>query len=81
MTDRRVALSLNDWAAVIFDLDGVITRTASVHAAAWKSLFDAFLDDREPRDGEDHSPFDADRDYRRYVDGKPRYQGVQSFLE
>ncbi|HSN55978.1 MAG TPA: trehalose-phosphatase [Candidatus Sulfomarinibacteraceae bacterium] len=81
MTDRRVALSLNDWAAVIFDLDGVITRTASVHAAAWKSLFDAFLDDREARDGEDHSPFDADRDYRRYVDGKPRYQGVQSFLE
>ena len=81
MTDRRVALSLDDWEAVIFDLDGVITRTAAVHAAAWKSLFDAFLDDRKPRDGEDHAPFDADRDYRAYVDGKPRYQGVRSFLE
>lgn len=63
--------------AVIFDLDGVITRTAELHAAAWKALFDKYLERRS----EEQEPFDIDTDYRRYVDGKPRYQGVQSFLE
>ena len=65
--------------AVIFDLDGVITDTASVHAAAWKRMFDQFLADRADREGEDHQPFSAD-DYHLYVDGKPRYDGVESFL-
>ena len=65
--------------AVIFDLDGVITDTASVHAAAWKRMFDRFLADRADREGEDQQPFSTD-DYYLYVDGKPRYDGVESFL-
>ncbi len=63
--------------AAVFDLDGVITFTARVHAAAWKELFDEFL---RSRFGEHFVPFDAEADYRAYVDGKPRYDGVQSFL-
>jgi alpha,alpha-trehalase len=81
MTDTVLELASDRWKAVIFDLDGVITRTAAVHAAAWKQLFDDYLKEREAREGEDHSPFDIDRDYRSYVDGKPRYDGVRSFLE
>jgi alpha,alpha-trehalase len=65
--------------AVIFDLDGVVTDTATVHARTWTQLFDAFLVRRGPRPGEDHSPFSAD-DYRRYVDGKCRTDGIQDFL-
>ncbi|QKT03504.1 trehalose-phosphatase [Ectothiorhodospiraceae bacterium 2226] len=67
--------------AAILDMDGVITQTATLHARAWKRLFDAFLAERTPRAGEDLRPFDSDHDYRRYVDGKPRYDGVRSFLE
>ena len=63
--------------ALLFDLDGVLTQTAKVHAAAWKRMFDEFL--RE-RDGEGFRPFDAQHDYEEYVDGKPRYDGVRSFL-
>jgi alpha,alpha-trehalase len=66
--------------AVLFDLDGVVTRTATVHASAWKRMFDGYLRERQAEEGEDHSPFDADRDYRRYVDGKPRIKGVNHFL-
>ncbi len=66
--------------AVIFDMDGVVTDTASVHAAAWKRLFDGYLEERSRRTGEPFVPFDADRDYRRFVDGKARYDGVRSFL-
>jgi len=66
--------------ALIFDLDGVVTRTAEVHAAAWKDLFDAYLAERSQRTGESFKPFDRNVDYQRYVDGLPRYQGVQSFL-
>ena len=66
--------------AVIFDLDGVITKTAKIHAAAWKALFDHYLAERGARQGKTYQPFDADADYRRYVDGKPRYDGVRSFL-
>ncbi|WND33344.1 beta-phosphoglucomutase family hydrolase [Streptomyces sp. BB1-1-1] len=62
--------------ACLFDLDGVVTRTAVVHAAAWKETFDAFL--RE-RDGADFRPF-SDSDYDEYVDGRPRADGVRSFL-
>jgi trehalose 6-phosphate phosphatase len=67
--------------ALLVDLDGVVTDTASVHAAAWKSLFDSYLRERAERSGETFRPFDAKADYRAYVDGKPRYDGVQSFLE
>lgn len=65
--------------AVLFDLDGVVTDTASVHAAAWTELFDGYLARRPASDDEDHAPFTA-TDYRRYVDGKPRYDGVRDFL-
>ena len=67
--------------AVIFDLDGVITKTASVHARAWKATFDAYLKLRESRDGEPFKEFTHKDDYLPYVDGKPRYKGVESFLE
>ena len=67
--------------AVLFDMDGVITDTAAAHAAAWKRLFDAYLEERARREPTDARPFDANADYRAYVDGKPRYDGVQSFFE
>lgn len=66
--------------AVIFDLDGVVTRTAEAHAGAWKRLFDEHLTARAQRLGEPFRPFDRASDYRRFVDGKPRYEGVSSFL-
>jgi len=66
--------------AVVFDMDGVVTDTAAVHAEAWKELFDAYLEARSRRTGEPFRPFDSDADYRPYVDGKPRYDGVRSFL-
>jgi beta-phosphoglucomutase family hydrolase len=67
--------------ACLFDLDGVLTQTAKVHAAAWKEMFDAYLEQRAGRTGEEFVPFDSGDDYDQYVDGKPRYEGVQSFLE
>jgi beta-phosphoglucomutase family hydrolase len=66
--------------ACLFDLDGVLTDTAKVHAAAWKQMFDAYLQDRAKRTGRSLAPFDAKQDYDEYVDGKPRYDGVRSFL-
>ncbi|ADP78315.1 beta-phosphoglucomutase family hydrolase [Pseudofrankia inefficax] len=66
--------------AVLFDLDGVLTSTAEVHARAWKEMFDDFLDDWARRSGDPEEPFDIDRDYEQYVDGKPRLDGVRSFL-
>ena len=64
----------------LFDLDGVLTHTASVHTAAWKEMFDVYLQERAERDGVPFVPFDAERDYPEYVDGKPRADGVRSFL-
>jgi beta-phosphoglucomutase-like phosphatase (HAD superfamily) len=66
--------------ACLFDLDGVLTQTAKVHAAAWKQTFDAYLRDRAARTGQAFRPFDEVTDYDEYVDGKPRYDGVRSFL-
>jgi beta-phosphoglucomutase family hydrolase len=66
--------------ACLFDLDGVLTKTAVVHAAAWKKTFDEYLQARAERSGEKFIPFDADADYGEYVDGKPRADGVRSFL-
>ena len=66
--------------ACLFDLDGVLTQTAKVHAAAWKEMFDAFLRTRAAQTGESFEPFDPVADYDEYVDGKPRYDGVRSFL-
>ncbi len=76
-----ITLSPRDFDAVLFDLDGVLTRTASVHASAWKKLFDEFLGQRAIQAGEPFVPFDIAADYPRYVDGKPRYDGVAAFLE
>lgn len=66
--------------AVIFDLDGVITNTAKVHAIAWKSMFDEFLLEYGKDKGRGFREFDLESDYLLYVDGKPRYKGVESFL-
>ncbi len=79
--DLVVTLSPRDYDAVLFDLDGVLTQTASVHASAWKKLFDEFLEQRASQAGEPFVAFDIATDYPRYVDGKPRYDGVQAFLE
>lgn len=80
MSNRSLP-SLFDLDAVIFDMDGVVTETAVVHAAAWKKLFDAYLKQVAMATGADMAPFDDKLDYERYVDGKNRYDGVRSFLE
>lgn len=72
---------MREFSAVIFDLDGVITRTALVHGEAWKRMFDEYLRARETNKGEKFQEFTHNADYLPYVDGKPRYKGVSSFLE
>lgn len=64
----------------LFDLDGVLTQTAKVHARAWKELFDGYLRERAQQRGEAFEEFELPRDYDRFVDGKPRLEGVRSFL-
>ena len=76
-TDSGRALHFD---AVIFDLDGVVTLTAGVHAAAWKRLFDGVLEEHAREAGEPFVPFALESDYLEYVDGKPRIEGVKSFL-
>ncbi|WP_035356739.1 HAD family hydrolase [Edaphobacter aggregans] len=66
--------------AVLFDLDGVLTATAKLHAVAWKQTFDEYLKHRAETRKETFVPFDIGEDYRQYIDGKPRFDGVQSFL-
>lgn len=66
--------------ATLFDLDGVLTDTATVHKKAWKTMFDDFLETEAERAGADFVPFDIDHDYLQYVDGKKREDGVRSFL-
>ncbi len=68
-------------AACLFDMDGVVTQTAIVHAAAWKEMFDDFLREHAGRAGTEFVPFDAHAEYDAYVDGKPRLDGTRSFLE
>jgi beta-phosphoglucomutase family hydrolase len=80
-TPRLSVLGLPDSIhACLFDLDGVLTETASVHAAAWKEMFDTFLSARAERTGQAFVPFDSVTDYDAYVDGKPRVDGTRSFL-
>jgi len=67
--------------ACLFDMDGVITQTASVHDAAWKEMFDEFLRSWSAEHGQPFVPFDPVNDYDEYVDGKPRLEGTKSFLE
>jgi beta-phosphoglucomutase family hydrolase len=66
--------------ACLFDLDGVLTKTAAVHARAWKEMFDDFLHQRAEQDGTPFVPFDLHDDYDQYVDGKPREDGVRDFM-
>ena len=66
--------------ACLFDLDGVLTQTAKVHAAAWKQMFDAFLLERSGQTGEPFRPFEIATDYAEYVDGRLRQDGVRAFL-
>lgn len=73
-------LTTDRYDAVLFDLDGVLTDTASLHSRAWKSMFDDFLRSWSERTGEPFDAFTIDGDYKTYVDGKPRYDGVRSFL-
>ncbi|MET1011289.1 MAG: HAD family hydrolase, partial [Actinomycetota bacterium] len=78
-SERQVVIRADHIDAVIFDMDGVVTDTARVHADAWTRLFDRFLRDRVKTTGGTFRPFTAD-DYRQSIDGKPRYDGVRSFL-
>src|SRR5262245_13899760 len=73
-------INRDQYDAVLFDLDGVITDTANLHATCWKQMFDEYLQKRARETGEASHPFDIDSDYRLYVDGKPRYDGVRDFL-
>lgn len=75
------AISRAGFDAVVFDLDGVVTHTAAIHARAWKRVFDEFLERHAEREGIEFRPFVLAHDYPEYVDGKPRYVGVRSFLE
>lgn len=75
--DRRAVIDLDRIDAVVFDMDGVVTDTASLHARAWKQTFDAYL---RGRVGVSFEPF-TDTDYLRYVDGRPRYDGVAAFFD
>ncbi len=76
----KCAIKREKYDAVLLDLDGVITNTASIHAACWKQMFDEFLQKRRIQRGDAFRPFDLDSDYRLYVDGKPRFDGVRDFL-
>ena len=76
----RSAITRDQYDAVLLDLDGVITDTANMHAACWKQMFDEYLQKRATERGEAFRPFDLATDYRLYVDGKPRFDGVRDFL-
>ena len=78
--ESKRAIIRERYDAVLLDLDGVITDTAGIHAACWKQMFDEYLQKRATQRGEPFHPFDIATDYRLYVDGKPRYDGVRDFL-
>src|SRR3974390_181913 len=78
---KSECVSRDQYDAVLFDLDGVITDTANLHAACWKQMFDEYLQKYARRAGETFRPFDLATDYRLYVDGKPRFDGVRDFLK
>src|SRR2546425_12805317 len=78
--DSKSAITRDQYDAVLLDLDGVITDTANIHAASWKKMFDAYLQQRAADTGEPFRPFEIATDYQLYVDGKPRFDGVRDFL-
>ena len=73
-------INRDQYDAVLFDLDGVVTDTASIHATCWKQMFDQYLRNHRARNREAFRPFELATDYRLYVDGKPRFDGVRDFL-
>src|ERR1700747_3759956 len=75
------AITRDQYDAVLFDLDGVITNTASIHAACWKQMFDEYLQERGRRTGQTFRSFDPVDDYRLHVDGKRGFDGVRAFLK
>lgn len=77
---HREVIARELYDAVLFDLDGVLTDTAQIHASSWKRMFDDYLRSRAERSGETFQPFDIATDYTLHVDGKPRYDGVRDFL-
>ena len=79
--NNKRAITRAQYDAVLLDLDGVITDTAGIHAACWKQMFDEYLQKQATQRGEAFHPFDIATDYRLYVDGKPRYDGVRDFLK
>jgi beta-phosphoglucomutase family hydrolase len=80
MRQSRRMITRDQYDAVLFDLDGVLTNTANIHAACWKQMFDEYLQKRVTQRGEAFRPFDPVNDYRLHVDGKPRFDGVRDFL-
>jgi beta-phosphoglucomutase family hydrolase len=80
MRQHSERVSRDQYDAVLFDLDGVVTDTAGLHAMCWKQMFDEYLQKRARQRGEAFRPFDIVTDYRLYVDGKPRFDGVRDFL-
>jgi len=78
-SEVKLFINPHEFDAVLFDMDGVVTRTATLHSAAWKRVFDAFLKEKSGS-AKTFRPFDQEADYLSYVDGKPRYDGVLSFL-
>jgi trehalose 6-phosphate phosphatase len=76
----KIEINLNRYEAAIFDMDGVITQSARAHLASWKRMFDEYLRAKAESQQEKFTPF-SEEDYYKYVDGKPRYEGAQSFLE
>jgi len=79
--NNKRAITRAQYDAVLLDLDGVITDTAGIHAACWKQMFDEYLQKQATQRGEAFHPFHIATDYRLYVDGKPRYDGVRDFLK
>lgn len=77
---KNKCVNRDQYDAVLFDLDGVITKTANLHAKCWKQMFDEYLQKRANERGEAFRPFDLTADYQLYVDGKPRFDGVRDFL-
>ncbi|MEM6398945.1 MAG: beta-phosphoglucomutase family hydrolase [Cyanobacteria bacterium P01_D01_bin.116] len=81
MSQYNYSVTTDNFDAVLFDLDGVLTATAKVHAVSWKRMFDEFLSRRCKENNQSFVPFEIDTDYKHYVDGKPRLEGVRSFLK
>jgi beta-phosphoglucomutase-like phosphatase (HAD superfamily) len=77
---NALPVDLDAYDGWLFDMDGVLTQTALVHAAAWKEAFDIFLKEESARTGKTYAPFDPEGDYEKYVDGEPRADGVRNFL-